>query len=68
MKYIRILLIAASIIVVLVAGYGLWRHQPPKTGITSFETCAAAGYPVQESSPAVCVTPDGRSFKQETTL
>lgn len=30
--------------------------------VHSFEECAAAGYPVQESYPEVCVTPDGKRF------
>lgn len=32
--------------------------------ITDFEECEAAGFPVQESYPARCTTPDGRSFTQ----
>ena len=30
--------------------------------IDSFEACAAAGYPVMESYPEQCLTPDGRNF------
>lgn len=30
--------------------------------INSFEDCAAAGYPVMESYPRQCKTPDGRTF------
>jgi hypothetical protein len=33
--------------------------------IDSFEECAAAGYPVMESYPAQCRTPDGRHFVQD---
>lgn len=41
--------------------------------INSFDTCAAAGYPVQESYPARCTTPDKRTFtqvisQQDTTI
>lgn len=37
---------------------------PPSafSGIRSFEQCAAAGYPVMESYPEQCRTPDGRLF------
>ena len=35
---------------------------PPDDGIDSFEDCAAAGYPIAESYPEQCFTPDGRSF------
>lgn len=33
-----------------------------KTVINSFEDCATAGYPIMESYPRQCRTPDGRSF------
>lgn len=32
------------------------------SNVHSFEECAAAGYPVQESYPEVCVTDDGKRF------
>lgn len=35
--------------------------------IKTFEDCARAGYPVTTSYPAICHTPDGRSFTQELT-
>lgn len=34
--------------------------------IASFEECAAAGYPVMESYPEQCRTPDGRTFTRVT--
>lgn len=37
----------------------------PTPEITSFEECAAAGYPVMESYPEQCRTPDGRNFVRE---
>lgn len=33
--------------------------------INSFDDCAAAGYPIMESYPPRCMTPDGRSFTDE---
>ena len=33
-----------------------------KLQITSFEECAAAGYPIMESYPEQCKTPDGKTF------
>jgi hypothetical protein len=33
--------------------------------INSFEECASAGYPVLESYPRQCKTPDGRSFTED---
>jgi hypothetical protein len=35
---------------------------PAFSGIRNFEDCAAAGYPVMESYPEQCRTPDGRLF------
>lgn len=37
---------------------------PPSafSGIRTFEECAAAGYPIAESYPEQCRTPDGRLF------
>ncbi len=49
-------------------GQGGWiKHgnpsSPPPDGINDFVTCAKK-YPVLESYPAECKTPDGRSFAQ----
>lgn len=38
---------------------------PVKDGIDSFEDCANAGYPIAESYPEQCFTPDGRGFTRE---
>ena len=35
--------------------------------IDSFVSCAAAGYPIMESFPRQCRTPDGRLFVEEVT-
>ncbi len=35
------------------------------TSINSFEECARAGYPIAESYPEQCRTPDGRLFVRE---
>ncbi len=35
--------------------------------ITNYEACAAAGYPIMEKYPPVCVTPDGKQFTQKVT-
>lgn len=37
----------------------------PKDGIDSFEDCANAGYPIAESYPEQCFTPDGRGFTRQ---
>jgi len=38
---------------------------PSGSLINSFDSCVAAGYPVMESYPARCSTPDGQSFSEE---
>lgn len=66
-------LLILIVILALVAGgvwFGMTRVSAPATPsepteILSFDDCAAAGYPVQESYPARCATPDGRVFTQE---
>ncbi len=39
-----------------------WDPPPDFGGIRNFDQCAAAGYPVAESYPEQCRTPDGRLF------
>jgi hypothetical protein len=49
-------------------GLGAWvvlgmpGTEPDYSHITSFEKCAAAGYPILDSHPRQCQTPDGRIF------
>lgn len=39
----------------------------PMSSITNFEECVAAGYPVAESFPEQCFTPDGMSFVRDVS-
>jgi hypothetical protein len=41
------------------------RDRDAAAAITSFEECAAAGYPILRSLPEQCATPDGRIFVRE---
>ncbi|MBP9816600.1 MAG: hypothetical protein KBD05_01055 [Candidatus Pacebacteria bacterium] len=43
-------------------GHNQVLKETPNAPITSFEECAAAGYPIAESYPEQCYTPDGKSF------
>jgi len=43
-------------------------NSTPKPTVTSFEECAAAGYPIMESYPEQCRTPDGETFVNEVAL
>ena len=61
-----ILLLFTIIAIAVFAGYMLLtakKDESPK--ITSFEECVSAGYPVMESYPEQCQTPDGKSFTRE---
>lgn len=65
---------AALFVIVILAviagcGYYLYQNSEKKQSISSFQECADAGYPVQESYPEVCVTKDGKRFPNpEQTL
>ena len=59
-------LIAVFLAMVLV-GVSIWyfKGKSNMQAINSFEECAEAGYPVMESYPERCYTPDGRSFTRQ---
>lgn len=64
----RILLLLASALVLGLIAFLLMRITPPPyASVGSFEECVLAGYPVMESYPERCATPDGRVFVQQTT-
>lgn len=53
-------------IILLIVAFGVvWKlskNELPQPVITNFEECAKAGYPILETYPEQCRTPDGRSF------
>lgn len=51
-------------IAMLIVGVLIWqtKNKAKTQSINSFEECAAAGYPIMESYPERCNTPDGRTF------
>jgi hypothetical protein len=59
---ITALILVAGIVLVVVPGK---EAQAPALQITSFEECEAAGYPVMESYPRQCRTPEGALFVEE---
>ena len=66
----ELLLIVAAVIG-LVAVFWLGWVRPsnkPRPTVDSFESCVQAGYPVQQSYPEVCVTPDGGHYKNSDQL
>ena len=63
------ILIGIAVALTILAGFLLSlsanNEREKMLGITSFYECAAAGYPVMESYPEQCRTPDGRLFVNE---
>lgn len=58
-----IIFVLISVAISLFVLFGDVRINQPN--ITSYQECVDAGYPVQESYPEVCVTPDGDSFTRK---
>lgn len=60
------LIIPIIVTVMLAAGIGVYFVLQKTTypEITNFKQCAGAGYPVMESYPRQCKTPDGRKFTE----
>ncbi len=56
--------------IILVCGalYFYFQEKKAIANITSFEECRENGFPVQESYPARCMTPDGRSFVEQIVV
>lgn len=59
-----IIAIIAAVIVVLAAWQLFFKGTFQKFQPASFEECVAAGYPIAESYPRQCFTPDGKSFTE----
>lgn len=57
----------AIFVVLLIAGVIVWKYQKISKiqKIKSFEECAQAGYPIMESYPEQCRTPNGRTFTKQ---
>lgn len=58
----------AVFLALIVVGALIWYFRGKSNSIQaidSFEECATAGYPIMESYPEKCNTPDGRSFTRQ---
>ncbi len=64
---IKIIFSITAILFLLIVGALYFYHQDKVTisNIQSFDECKENGFPVQPSSPALCMTPDGRTFAEE---
>lgn len=61
------------VLLIIAAGVVGWFSLKDKNvfnavSITSFQECVDAGYPIQESYPERCMTPDGKSFTNSTSI
>lgn len=65
-KLIVVILAAAAAIIgyVLLAGKNRPENPPTNGTAGSFEECAAKGFPIEESYPRKCKTPDGETFTE----
>jgi len=66
-KYIPVIIILLAAAIVGAAAYA-WQMQSEETStssINSFRGCEQAGYPIMESYPRQCRTPDGRTFVED---
>lgn len=61
-KRILFVLVILSAIVAILVGMYTFTKTDVVDAIDSFKECAAAGYPIMESYPEQCATPDGRTF------
>lgn len=61
---LKIILILVTVLAVLFAIWAIffYREKSALLKIQTFEECLINGYPVQESYPRQCLTPDGRAF------
>ncbi len=67
----NVVLIAFALIIIILFGAAAWYFAwlkpsgEPVSGVSSFEECLAAGYPILESYPRQCRTPDSRTFAED---
>jgi len=64
----KLLVFFITFLVVLAGYFAVKLYYPlgePAEEINSFEECVEAGYPVLESYPQQCQTPDGKSFTED---
>lgn len=69
MNVMKTPIIILATVLIIGTGFYMWyqgvEEQEAIRAITSFEECAAAGYPIMESYPEQCRTPDGRNFTRD---
>lgn len=63
---LSVLSVALLVFVASLAAIELNNTKP--ASVTNFDECAAAGYPIMESYPEQCRTPDGKTFTRQIPL
>lgn len=64
-SYLAILVLLIIVTILGVIGLRNYQQGQNAKAVTSFAECKEAGYPVQESFPEQCRTPDGRIFTND---
>lgn len=64
-KYTLLWVIALILIIILAFVLKITKNPTIVTSVFDFNQCVWAGYPIMESYPAQCKTPDGKSFTQD---
>ncbi len=64
--------ILSVLAVAILIGIGIWVWKSSDKlangpAVNDFDSCVLAGYPVMESYPRKCTTPDGQTFTEDTT-
>jgi hypothetical protein len=63
-KIISVVVLAVAVCMLLIYIFGNFNNTEEK-GINNFIDCVNAGYPIMETHPMQCRTPDGRTFTQD---
>jgi len=62
----KIILIGILILISVAIGFLLWKYSiRPVIIISNFDECVAQGYPILETYPRQCKTPDGKTFTED---
>lgn len=64
-KILSIIFAVASIALILYAAVQVFTGGTTPSSISSFDECAAAGHPIQDSYPERCTVPGGGTFTNQ---
>lgn len=64
-RILLIILAVAGISLVVYAAIQVFTGSTSSNKINSFDECAAAGYPIQDSYPERCTVPGGSTFTNQ---